>query len=515
MKRGRSLLAAGAAAVLIAAALSGCFSGPSSTPVAPSNETASLESGELEKRQAEFRTFLETVNAGRREIYDGKEIPLEESWMSDMDAWGEPFTEDEVTALLQEPAEPQAILTDEEAAEDVETLFRLLRQVYVGYDYFGGDTQFNALKSQILGALSGKKITSLQLENAVKKWLYQAISDCHFLIGDRGGVDMLERIGKFTFYVPDLYFDDPAGIDPALVKRTIDEEGRLRYTIASICTLQEYRDGALPKTAQIEGKTVLLQWTSDGNIPYIEDAGTAFSSERLEDGIPVLTSRTMGGMNGLDQKQQKELDRLAESGGEYAGEYAGEPVLIWDLRSNMGGNDAYFDAWYRGWTGHEAFPKITAAGNFSSTNLAMFRQRYQGIVEGFLEDLPEEPQWTNTGSAGAFSAHKGLTLLLQDKICASSGESSIGILRAQENTLAIGTNTKGALLTGNVTWFYLPHSGLTAMMGTNLHFMETAENQDGTSFLPDLWVPADKALERAERMIRYYDLRGMFEKESM
>ena len=38
------------------------------------------------------------------------------------------------------------------------------------------------------------------------------------------------------YYVPDLYFDDPEGLDPDLVKPTIDEEGRLRLTLAVTAT---------------------------------------------------------------------------------------------------------------------------------------------------------------------------------------------------------------------------------------------------------------------------------------
>ena len=47
-------------------------------------------------------------------------------------------------------------------------------------------------------------------------------------------------------------------------------------------------------------------------------------------------------------------------------------------------------------------------------------------------------------------------------------------------------------------------------MGMVLQFVETEENRDGTGYLPDLWVPSDKALERVEKMIGYYGLREKF-----
>ena len=495
-------------AAVMGAALTGCFQGQSiclSEPAAESEAAALPEednAGEPEdptaQRQAEFESFLAEVNAERQAIYDGTEIPLQEGWASDMDNWGEPFDEEEVLALMAQPETLLTLLTAEEAAEDVETAFRLLRQVYAAYDYFGGSAQFDAMQAQILGELNQKMVTVGQLENAMVKWLYAAIADCHFTIGRQS---MAQRLGQYPVFADGLYFDDPAGLDPELVKRTIDPEGRIRYTLVKMAAPGNFDAADFPASMEIEGKTVQLQWTAGYGSTL--ETETAFSSERLQDGTPLLTSRTMGGINGPDAGQQEQLDKMAATGAEYAD----EPLVIWDFRGNAGGSNTYFIEWFHGWTGQDVDCKLAALHNFHPTAQIVYQSRYGQFLDYI--SLPEESGWRKEVHPGAFLEHQGLTFVLQDKACASAGESSIGMLRTAENTVTVGCNTFGSLLTGNVAQFYLPNSGLCMTMGMVLQFVETEENRDGIGYLPDLWVPSDKALERVEKMVGYYGLSGI------
>ena len=84
--------------------------------------------------------------------------------------------------------------------------------------------------------------------------------DGHFSIG---GTFFQEIHRQYMYYVPDLYFDDPEGLDPDLVKPTIDEEGRLRLTLATTST-PEAAESLLPETATIQGTAVVLSWKPDG-----------------------------------------------------------------------------------------------------------------------------------------------------------------------------------------------------------------------------------------------------------
>ena len=55
--------------------------------------------------------------------------------------------------LLLTPHGPEENLTMEQAREDVETAFTLLRTTYGAYEYFGGDQVFDGLREDALARL--------------------------------------------------------------------------------------------------------------------------------------------------------------------------------------------------------------------------------------------------------------------------------------------------------------------------------------------------------------------------
>ena len=121
-----------AAAILAALLCTGCGGGLraylTDGDVSPAGDkTASQAAVDAEtmcRRQEEFSAFLESVREKRRGIYNGQELDFPEQWAgSPIDS----FTEEELTALAQKPADILPELTAREAAEDIETLFRLLR----------------------------------------------------------------------------------------------------------------------------------------------------------------------------------------------------------------------------------------------------------------------------------------------------------------------------------------------------------------------------------------------------
>jgi len=60
-----------------------------------------------------------------------------------------------------------------------------------------------------------------------------------------------------------------------------------------------------------------------------------------------------------------------------------------------------------------------------------------------------------------------------------------------ENTLVIGQNTQGALLTSGSLELFLPNSGISLRMGSAMFFQEEGTWQEGIGFAPDVWVVGD------------------------
>lgn len=104
----------------------------------------------------------------------------------------------------------------------------------------------------------------------------------------------------------------------------------------------------------------------------------------------------------------------------------------------------------------------------------------------------------------------GHVFAVQDDFTASSGESALAQLRTLTGSITVGSATRGALLTGNTVCAYLPNSGLAVSWGTKLQQVEQNRNPDGSGWEPDLWVPSDEALQWVEKLIDYYDLRGIY-----
>ena len=480
--------------------LTGCGKEPYDLPAPPKQS--------MEERQAEFLAFLEEVNAQRRSIYEDQDPPqFDESWTPEPADLDSDFTPEERDALLRapDPFDPASELrapvsvTAEEARADVDLASRLLRHSYGAYDYFGGDEVFLPLRDAALAALPEEgEVTPEALEKALVNVLGPVLVDGHFSVG---GTSFGALHAQYMYYVPGLYFDDPEGVDPRLVKPTIDEEGRLRLTLATTAT-PEAAERLLPETATIQGTAMALSWKGDGAVA--RKGEDIFRETTVLNGVPLLTSTSMMAVN---ERQREQLERLAACGKEYAD----APVLVLDLRGNGGGSDTYFDRWFQGYLDADRPPELRGAASWKLSGLTLhLYETYFGSMEGFPE-LPETPQWMNVFSgAGRMAERQGLTLTLQDKGTASSGEAAAQHTRAVENTLTIGGCTRGSCLTPNVFAFYLPHSGVTLRFGTGLGLYEDMSNRDGKGWLPDLWVPTDQAQERARAMIEYYDLTELF-----
>lgn len=117
------------------ALLAGCAPAPEPAPEPTPTPAAAVD----------FHTFLDAVNEKRRAVIEEGE-PLDISpWTPDFADQNTTFTDGEMELLLT-PHGPAENLTMEQAREDVETAFTLLRTTYGAYEYFGGDQVFDGLR---------------------------------------------------------------------------------------------------------------------------------------------------------------------------------------------------------------------------------------------------------------------------------------------------------------------------------------------------------------------------------
>ncbi len=469
-------------AAVMAAALTGCGGGLRAyltDEVAGSDKAVSqpaVDAETMRLRQEEFAGFLASVRENRRSIYNGEQLDFPDSWA---ESPTDRFTDEEIAALAEPPAESLSQLTAEEAAEDIETLFRMLRQGYAAYDYFGGETAFSAAEERLLRRYADGG-TAEELAEGIISELRAFVIDNQLSVGGIPAVAEQRR----SYYVPGLFLESAEGTHPALVKRSIDADGKLCFVLAASCT--EAEAASLPQSVTVNGQETAVTWAA-----MAEDIGEklAVSAAEWEDGTALLTSRTFAV---YDEEASARLDALSRLGGDYRS----EPVLVWDLRSNRGGSDGYFRDWFAGFAGNKAQVKVSYAAKVTELNKNLL-------------NLILTPAWYTDASAGEMREIRSLLFAVQDDFTASSGESALAQLRTLTGTVTVGSATRGALLTGNTVCAYLPHSGLEVCWGSKLQQIEQNRNPDGCGWEPDLWVPSGEVLERVEKMIGYYGLSGI------
>lgn len=402
------------------------------------------------------------------------------NWTEDFSSQNAAFSEEEIARLTTAPAGQERV-TVQELAEDAETFFRLLKTTYGAYDYFGGDAVFLPLRSAVLSDLADAPIpTSLVLEKALRARLGPVVRDGHFSIGSGA---LREEHVQYMYYVPDLYlpFAEGTALGGAYIKPTVGPDGALACCFAAMS-----HDGSdLPPV--VAGKS--LHWVRAG---MVQTPGKLAFAEQEAGGIPTLVSRRMYA-NSYYPHQAEELERFAACGGEYAA----APLLIFDLRANVGGSDEYIMKWFGGWAGQSAQPRRSGGHRYSQLACRAMPDYYPADRMG---------TWRVFSSPGVWARHKGVTFVLTDKGTASSGETAVEFFRTAENTVFVGGPTLGCALVPNNLVFYLPHSGISLYFGTGLLFCETAENRDGTGYFPDLWVNPPDAVEAVLRLVAHYEL---------
>ncbi|MBS0673330.1 hypothetical protein KFO60_13520, partial [Enterococcus faecalis] len=106
-----------------------------------------------------FNALLKKIN-DEREEFQKKTPPKVEDYIDDLALSDDEFDDYELKSILPnfntKPFEGKRILTNKEALEDVEVLFKLFKYAYAPYKYFGGDNKFNKAKQDIMYEINNR-----------------------------------------------------------------------------------------------------------------------------------------------------------------------------------------------------------------------------------------------------------------------------------------------------------------------------------------------------------------------
>jgi len=456
-----------------------------------------------------FEDVLSTANQRRANIARPSEDRLLELIQIQ-----EPLNEPVDLSRFTERGDSLVWITSDEAIYDVQTFFALLRDVYGAYTYFGGDAVFVPVMNDIIEELSEREqwamplFTQILLEN-----LSQVIEDNHFWLYN-------QPLGiEYHFYIWEEPFDktnngfrhresgryviEVVGFDKYDVFRlTMDEEGDFFYM--PIVAQNSLGESVSLFTFHIifdDGEEERLLLNQNWQRLNYEE-----SSLRFEGDIPIVTIRAMGFPDVFDEEKDILDNQSARNFLLFAEQLQDEPVVIIDIRSNFGGNGFLAPMWLHRLTG-----EIVPRNFFGLTRIDSYIAPQEWYDLWYIpdEDLQTYLTYEALGDYHTLSytnpyrvvPNEQLLILLVDSYTASAGDDFADLVLSLENTLIIGQNTAGMLLTNSFAInMYLPYSGVPFTFGPTLFVHSEGHLPEGLGIAPDIWVMGD-ALTAALAML--------------
>ena len=439
-----------------------------------------------------FQRFLEEIQPSTQS-WTEQEKEQFMSWLQP-EQISQNFTEAEIADFLVRETEVPDTVTVQQAAEDVRAAFELLSGCHGGYFYFGGDEVFHPIRDGILEKLEtmGTEISTRDLWQLLWDALSPVVVDQHFFIAtDDPDTYVNDRpYTQYTWYVPNLYFDDPSGVNSKYVKHTIGPDGAITYCLATV----GFEEEVLPDTMEIEGVERNLTWVKM-NPNWTDISGDASIYSRDVVGarkIPVLINYSLSG-------NPVKLEEFVAS----AAEWRKEPLFIIDLRGNGGGNDNYSSRWMAGFIGTPVSYKYMWAQKCSSVLLGAWEMI--GFYDEGIKDNLNGWRGLPSSEAGAWETENTIFVMV-DQFTGSAAESFIAELTLGKRVVLVGSNTRGGLNFGNVIALYLPNSEIQIRLGSSISFRDSLENDEGVGYYPDLWVTPGESLLSILRLCKYYGL---------
>lgn len=372
-------------------------------------------------------------------------------------------------------------LSLEEAEEDVNYLFDAFYYDFAFYDYFGGHTVFDQAKAEILQELQAKdSLTCKDLQEILVKHL-TFIKDGHFNINQNfpAEKDVPFFFRQVMFVKTDSGYQDSKGktvvsVDgypdlDALFKRSISKEGYLVYYPVLLKEAKfdgtEWDKHVCDEQLTVhyaDGSTDVL--TADTWSQYYKDLPKGQNTDlRQTDGIPVFQ------FNHFDPSFLEETN-------DAAAQMSNAGVSMLDLRSNVGGYEEVAHQWINRYSLQRVF------GN--------------GVRYSVLSASPSAQKASRANN-------DNILILLSGKCSASSAEITLDLSYNVENSLIVGENTNGSMIS-NSGHIELPNSKCSVDMTFSTVYL-TPDGSDYfeemRGFSPDIWVPAKEAETLAAKLM--------------
>ena len=471
---------------------------------ADANTAIVLSKGSKATYQNAFETLLGSVNEKRRTDM-ASEVTFDgfEDYIVNDPSTIDLLSDDEIKALVTNHPTRQSVSRDD-ALADVDLLFRALHNAYAAYYYFGED-KFDAAEAEVKAWVQKQKTVNVDKLGQTINTALQFVQDAHFSI--RPGEENVKQQKAWYSYIGteqgfskddsgyyrmidgEKWYVDSLSNKSSEMSPVLRANGSLGYAPTLLChgkagssdTITLRNGDGVTRTDKIVWKAneSLLDDTWDRSSAcyrYLEENGILYLSIRLFDNRrfadTVLPEYAASGSKAKNCK-----------------------LIIYDLRSNGGGDDRYARTWTKNFTGAKAVePKVASANRGSKL----------GSAAGFNWISADE--FDGGFDQGKWLANDIPVIVLMDSFCGSSGESALTFAKTMDHVIVVGSNSAGYQLCGNVYDYSLPRTGITACFGVSLSFYGSMDNVDYKGYEPDLWCNPKTSLQSVLNMVERYDL---------
>jgi len=444
-------------------------------------------------------------------------------------------------------------ITNEMASISVTTLFEDLALKYGPYYFLGGDDVFLPARNNMLDIISTQEWwTDDELTLLIYMHLRELITDGHFSIGGitlRGDTEFLQYNRPFTrsergfmcvqsgLYVkqlilpcqPDMYLnlhdtfrfsmnEDGEFFYVPVIALSLPHYGRIQY-------IKDFFDPyVLAMPTAIEFDTVpylVIVYDNDETeivlleiLPRLRSFPRRATADEFQEelipgsslqfiyGFPVVTVEGMG----FSHEQGHSTRSSGRTFLRYASMYLqNEPVIILDLRQNIGGCLRLPIRWMRSVTGQTVPISSIPIYNipYESSVLWMGRGNYDNVLS--LIPLGYGHTILDSGPHRIAPSNQ-LIVMLVDRGTVSAGELMVDLAFSMDNTLVIGQNTAGAHLTGYGMDSYLHFTNFSVRFADSFFLHPEGHFAEGIGFAPDIWVMGD-ALTATLNMLNNHVIR--------
>jgi len=394
---------------------------------------------------------------------------------------------------------------------DVEFFFNFIQTHYGAYIYFGGDDAFIPVRDTIINMIQNEDIQCKYVAAYLLSYqLRSVINDIHFEIESHRIASPYHFYSSYRrfnrtdnrFYcaLSGLYIDSlrlaNAYLLPEVFRFSMDENGETFFY--SMVIVQPHTNSpadyihVLITYQNNAYEYVSLSLLNQYNRGWVHNVDLS-----RENNIPVLTMWAMGNYLAPDDARFGGAEALQFLS--YADELAGEPIIIVDLRGNGGGNANLTFLWlYR-------FFGVHVPRNYLRIVSHPYHEYDESLFDyGAVWEKLDNFHSINIQPSYEFVLSDTLFILLIDRDTASSAEDFANRLFSVENTLIIGQNSRGALLTGSYSnWLFTPITGIRFVLGPWFNIFPDGHFREGVGFAPDIWVHGC-ALTAALGMIEHH-----------